>query len=73
MNLLTSLANYWPIIISVLGLGATWITMQNVDKDHEKRISVLETKHDSQGPVLIDIRERLASIETALKYLTQKE
>jgi len=68
---------YWPLIIALVGIGATWVRMQNTDSNHELRITANEAEIKSVkekfDPVLIEIRERLASIEATLKFLTKEQ
>ena len=67
MDLLDFVTEYWHILVGVTTLIYLWVQNVMINKDQEKRIARLEVKMEEISPVLIDIRERLISIETTLK------
>lgn len=66
-----SLLKYLPLLISVAGLIITWVKMGDKIESLSIRVTKLEESAEKREVILIEIRERLASIETTLKLLVK--
>lgn len=69
---LTSLQNNWEIIIAIVGVIWSYASLNSKVKNLHLRVLHLEENADRREEILIEIRERLASIEATLKTLTVK-
>ena len=66
-----TLSSYWSILIAVVGIIVSFANLKSQNTEQERRITELETKVEHMNPVLMEIRERLASIEATLKILSK--
>lgn len=65
-------ANYWPLAVAVMGMAITWTKMGGKIDALSARVEKLEEGAERRDEILIEIRERLVSIETTLKLLEKK-
>lgn len=70
-TLIKFLSDYWSIIISIIAVVISYTTLKYQNIEQERRINCLEVELKNINPVLVDIRTKLASIETTLKILTK--
>lgn len=74
MDFLDLTLKYWPLIIAVVGIGATWMRMQVIDKDHERRISTLEADKKENTILLVQIQKELVEVKTLIEvYITKRK
>lgn len=69
MELIEFLCEYWQIVMAALAFTVGFTTLKVQNAAQEKRICILEKKSEDLNPILLDIRTKLASIETSLKWL----
>lgn len=67
MTILQAVAQYWHVWLTLVGLIATWMRMQNTDRDHERRILSLEADSKDTTALLIKIDKELVEIKTKLE------
>lgn len=73
MDAISFLQDYMTLIAIVVGFIVQWTLLQTKIKDHEKRITTLESEGSSLNLAIQDIKVRLASIETMLKMMMDKK
>lgn len=66
------LANYWSLAIVIISIAITWTKMGGKIDALSDRVKVLETGAERRDEILIEIRERLVSIETTLEIIKKK-
>jgi hypothetical protein len=67
MEIIEFINEYWQVLTGLIALVVLWGKLNATTNEQERRIAYLETKTDEMNPILLDIRERLVSIETTLK------
>jgi len=72
MELIDILNEYWSIILTIIGVVISFTTLKMQNSDQERRIECLENKLEELNPIWVEIKERLASIEATLKFLTKR-
>lgn len=60
---------YWVMYLFVLQMIITLTTNVNHIQNLETRVAALEKKQDATDAVLVEVRTRLASIETSLEFI----
>lgn len=70
-NIMETITQYWSIIVCIVGVIITFANLKSQNGEQERRIVELEHKVEGMNPLLTEIKERLASIETTLKILTK--
>ena len=63
------LQGYWPVIAFFVGMVGYFII--NL-RENSVRIATLEKKMDNMEPVILEVREKLVSIETTLEFIKNK-
>jgi hypothetical protein len=71
MELIEFICNYWQIVVALISFTVGFTTLKVQNTAQEKRICILEKKAEDLNPILLDIRTKLASIETTLAFLTK--
>lgn len=65
------LQDYWQILSAFVVFVIAFITLKVQNENQEKRLNVLEKKVEDMTPIWAEIKERLASIEATLQFLTK--
>lgn len=68
-DLAKHIKSYWLIYAFCVQLVMSYTIAEASISDHERRIGVLESSEVTRGVVLAEINSRLASIETAIKFI----
>jgi hypothetical protein len=71
MELIDILNEYWAIILTIISIVISFTTLKIQNQDQERRIKCVEDKIEELNPIWVEIKERLASIEATLKFLTK--
>jgi len=71
MELIDILNEYWAIILTIISIVISFTTLKIQNQDQERRIKCVEDKIEELNPIWLEIKERLASIEATLKFLTK--
>lgn len=71
MSLGTIITHYWQIIVGIIAFTAAFVALKTQNQDQERRIEYIEKKIEDMNPFWIEIKERLASIEATLKFITK--
>jgi hypothetical protein len=71
MELIDILNEYWTVILTIISIVISFTTLKIQNQDQERRIKCVEDKMEELNPIWVEIKERLASIEATLKFLTK--
>ena len=71
MELIEDITKYWTLIIALISVVISWTNLKAQNTEQQKEIDELKTKVESMNPVFTEIKEKLASIEATLKFLTK--
>ena len=71
MELIDILNEYWAVILTIISIVISFTTLKIQNQDQERRIKCVEDKMEELNPIWVEIKERLASIEATLKFLTK--
>ena len=63
--------HYWQILVTLVSVVIAFTNVKAQNAEQERRINCLEGQVKDINPILMEIREKLASIEATLKYLTK--
>ena len=71
-NIMKHIKENWIIYAFVVQLITTFVLNSADHVAFEKRLITLEQKQDTEEVTLTEIKSRLASIDTSLKFLTKR-
>ena len=71
MDFISILEQYWSLIAGLVVVIIAFANIKSQNTEQERRICNLERDYTSLTPTIIDIRTKLASIETTLMWLTK--
>lgn len=65
--------NYWSQILTLVGLVWGYARLNAKVDSNCSRIDHLENRVEEMSPIWLEVKERLASIEATLKFLTKEK
>ena len=71
MEILDAISQYWQVIVGVVMVIIAFANVKSQNAEQERRIVCLERENATLAPTIMEIRTKLASIETTLIWLTK--
>lgn len=66
MTLAELLSSHWELVLGAFSIVGTWFKIVYAEKDHEKRIGVLEGDRKENTVLLVQIQKDIVELKTLI-------